>query len=193
MKMIFTAIVLFLSVSLYAQTGKPNSELATGYVHVKQIDGIWWFISPEGEKFISMGVNHVEPHLWLAPYNKETTLERYGSDMVNEKGYFNTDGKAAKKWIDQQLETTKDLNFNTWGRHTHPDIKGSLYNNEIYYLAALQTGPLAGWRERNGEGPRPDVFSVDFYNFLNDRVETVCAEHRNNPNCLGYLYTDVPS
>ena len=27
------------------------------------VDGIWWFITPEGKKFISLGVNHIEPIL----------------------------------------------------------------------------------------------------------------------------------
>jgi len=170
-----------------------DSELATGYVQVRQIDGVWWFISPEGERFISMGVNHVEPHLWLAPYNKQATLDRYGADMVDKEGFFDTDSAAAKRWVDQQLATCEDLHFNTLGRHTHPTIDGKLYQDRIYYLASLQTGPLAGWRERNGEGPRPDVFSVDFYNFLEERVKTMCAAHRDSRYLLGYLYTDVPS
>ncbi|MDZ8119087.1 hypothetical protein [Pontiella agarivorans] len=194
MKRVLFVLTMALLAGGIAETQAETPPLeATGFVRVENIDGVWWFISPEGEKFISMGINHVEPHLWLAPYNKEATLKRYGADMVDENGYFNTDGAAAKKWIDQQLVMTRDLNFNTWGRHTHPEIKPSLYEDQIYYLASLQTGPLAGWRERNGEGPRPDVFSVDFYNFLDDRIQNICAAHRQNKTCLGYLYTDVPS
>jgi len=166
---------------------------ATGYVQVKQISGIWWFIDPDGNPFISMGVNHIEPHLWLAPYNKETTLKKYGADMVDANGYFNTNGDAAKKWMNHQLMVCNDLHFNTLGRHTNSAIDPKLYKEQIYFVASLQTGPLAGWREKNGEGPRPDVFSVDFYNFLDQRISAVCSEYKFNRNLLGYMYTDVPS
>ena len=165
----------------------------TGYVRAEQIDGIWWFVGPNGDPFVSVGVNHIEPHLWLAPYNQKATLDRYGHDMVDENGYFNTAGTAATKWINRQVEICEDLNFNTWGRHTHPDIDPDLYKDQIYYIASIQSAPLAGWRERNGEGPRPDVFSQDFHSFLENRIQEVCAEHKSNSNLLGYLYTDVPS
>lgn len=91
---------------------------ATGFVHIKQIDGVWWFIGPDGKKFVSNGVNHIEPHLWLAPYNKEATLKRYGRDLVHADGTFNTAGSAARKWIDRQVEICEDLHFNTFAKHS---------------------------------------------------------------------------
>ncbi len=170
-----------------------DPDLATGYVQVKQIDGVWWFIGPDGDKFVSLGVNHIEPHLWLAPYNKEATLKRYGQDMVTAAGLFNPQGKAVERWIDRQIEICGDLHFNTFGKHTHETIHSALYKDRMYYIASLETAPLAGWQERNGNGPRPDVFSADFKTFLDRRVRQVCAEHKDSRNLLGYLYTDVPS
>ena len=170
-----------------------NEPAATGFVHVKQMDGVWWFVGPDGKKFVSTGVNHIEPHLWLAPYNKAATLERYGADMVDSKGRFNTSGEAAKKWIDRQIEICKELHFNTFAKHTHPMISPQLYKDKIFYIVSLETAPLAGWRERKGQGPRPDVFSRDFEDFVESRVKEACAQHKDSPNLLGYLYTDVPS
>ncbi len=183
------AFVLLVALLLPCQAADHQ---ATGFVHVKQLDGVWWFIGPDGERFVSLGVNHIEPHLWLAPYNKDTTLARYGHDML-VNGRFNTHGTAARKWIDQQLKHCEDLHFNTFGKHTHGTIDPKLYRDEIYYVASLNTAPLAGWRERNGEGPRPDVFSADFKAFLENRVAENCRQHRESRNLLGYLYTDVPS
>jgi hypothetical protein len=170
-----------------------GNEPKTGFIHVKQIDGVWWFVNAEGEKFVSIGVNHIEPHLWLAPYNKAATLTKYGRDMVGEDGHFNTDGAAAKKWIDVQVNTARELGFNTFGKHTHPAIAPKLYQNQIYYIASLNTAPLAGWQQRHGRGPRPDVFSVDFQDFVAARVKQVTDLHKDQRNLIGYLYTDVPS
>lgn len=168
------------------------SEDSSGFVHLQKINDTWWFISPEGEPFVSIGVNHVEPHLWLAPYNREATLNRYGKDLVNEAGHFDTNSAAARKWIDRQIEITGDLHFNAFGVHTHDSIDPALYREQVYHLARLNTAPLAGRRERNGEGPRPDVFSEDFRRFLEQRVKAVTAEHKDSAKLLGYIYTDIP-
>ena len=179
-----------------AVSATPGSTLraaSNGYVRVEQINGVWWFVGPDGKKFVSMGVNHIEPHLWLAPYNKAATLERYGADLVGADGYFDTKSAAAQRWIDRQVEICKDLHFNTFAKHTHPSIDLKLYQDKVYYVASLETAPLAGWRERNGEGPRPDVFSAEFERFVEDRVRQVCLQHKESRNLLGYLYTDIPS
>lgn len=186
-------LLLILALVLPSQATAQANPAASGFVRVEQIDGTWWFISPEGEPFVSVGVNHVEPHLWLAPYNKATTLERYGADLVDDNGHFDTHSTAAGKWIDRQVEIVEGLHFNTFGVHTHPAIDPALYRDQVYHLARLNTAPLAGWRERNGEGPRPDVFSEDFRRFVEQRVKDVTAQHKNSHKLLGYLYTDIPS
>ncbi|QDV26766.1 hypothetical protein [Aureliella helgolandensis] len=71
---------LILVLVLLASSARAND--ATGFIHLKQLDGEWWFINADGEKFVSIGVNHIEPQLWLAPYNKAATLKKYGSNMV---------------------------------------------------------------------------------------------------------------
>lgn len=188
-----TALVLCLMILTPGIGPAAHAADATGFIHVKQIDGVWWFINADGEKFVSIGVNHIEPHLWLAPYNKAATLKKYGSDMVGADGHFNTKGDAARKWIDAQVKTTRELGFNTFGKHTHPTIDPKLYQQQIYYIASLDTAPLAGWQERHGRGPRPDVFSVDFENHVAARVRQVTQLHKDQRNLIGYLYTDVPS
>jgi hypothetical protein len=123
-------LLLLSFLSLFATQSSLSAE-ATGFIRVEQIDGVWWFINAEGERFVSIGVNHIEPHLWLAPYNKEATLKRYGADMVDENGHFNTHGPAAKKWIDRQIEVCEGLHFNTFGVHTHGTIDPALYRDQV--------------------------------------------------------------
>ena len=192
MKYVLT-FLLFLICSTFSDCRLAADESGTGFIRVEQTDGIWWFINAAGEKFVSTGVNHIEPHLWLAPYNKEHTLKTYGADLVDSEGHFNTSGTAASRWIDRQVEICRDLGFNSFGKHIHPSIDPKLYQDQIYYVASLETAPLAGWRERKGEGPRPDVFSLDFRKHLEARIKAVCDRHLQSRNLLGYLYTDVPS
>ena len=178
---------------LLAQTGKPNPELATGYIYVKQIDEVWWFIGPDGEKFISQGVNHIEPHLYLAPYNKEATIKKYGAELIDEQGMFDTTTEAAQKFIDGQIAICKDLNFNTFGKHTHASIAPELYMDKTYYIASLETAPVATWQIKAGQGSMPDVFSSSFENYVQQKIKEVVTKHRKSPNLIGYVYSDVPA
>ena len=192
LRKILIQLLLLTCTGLFAQGEKADTDLATGFVHVKQIDGVWWFIGPEGNRFLSLGVNHIEPHLWLAPYNREATLKRYGQDMIDAEGRFDTKSDAAKKWIDRQVEICEDLHFNSFGKHIHPTIDPVLYQDQVYFLAAMETAPLARWIQAVGEGPMPDVFSEEFEAIVNDKAGEVCGQYKDNPNLLGYVYTDIP-
>ncbi|NJN06171.1 MAG: hypothetical protein HC814_07130, partial [Rhodobacteraceae bacterium] len=139
------------------------------------------------------GVNHIEPHLWLAPYNKAGSWSDTARTWSRRKGTSTRTVRPRRKWIDRQVKTCRDLGFNTFAKHTHDAIDPKLYQNQIYYVISLETAPLAGWRERNGEGPRPDVFSADFRMFVEGRVREICRQHKDSRNLLGYLYTDVPN
>ena len=144
------------------------------FIKVKKINGSWWFIDPDGKKFISLGVNHIEPHLWLAPYNKKFTQNKYGKNIIDGNGKFDTKSNAAKKWIDQQISYCKELKFNTFGKHTHESINHKLYFEKIFYICAFETSPLSKWRFDNGESPMPDVFSLEFKNHLENKIKKYC-------------------
>ena len=33
----------------------------TGFFHTQEIDGRWWLVTPEGNAFLSLGINHYHP------------------------------------------------------------------------------------------------------------------------------------
>lgn len=188
-----TVVCSLLALSSITSCEADDKLEATGFVRVEQVDGVWWFVGPNGDRFVSLGVNHVEPHLWLAPYNKQATLDRYGANFVSTDGTFDTTSQAAARWIDRQVQTCHELGFNSFGKHTHSSIDPKLYQDDVYYVASLETAPLAGWQERRGRGPRPDVFSDEFATHVEQRVADICGKHKDQPKLLGYLYTDIPS
>jgi hypothetical protein len=42
---------------------------ATGFFRVQEIAGRWWLITPEGNGFISMGMNHLDLNVLKYPDN----------------------------------------------------------------------------------------------------------------------------
>ena len=40
------------------------------------LDGIWWFVTPEGKQFVSLGMNHIEPVLLCSESNRELFMKK---------------------------------------------------------------------------------------------------------------------
>lgn len=168
---------------------------ANGFVSVQQIDDVWWFTGPDGEPFVTLGVNHLELHPWLTPYNQEETLDRYGEDMVTFDS-FNPYGDAAKRWVQNIIDLSKDLGFNSFGKHVHVQIPDDYYTDDIYYVKTMSSlatryAPVAWYKQKFEYGPFPDPFSNEFERKLAFRVEEVCREHRSEENLLGYYLEDL--
>jgi hypothetical protein len=78
---------------------------ATGRFRVEQIDGVWWFVTPEGNAFVSLGVNFItpagdfSPALGRAPYH-DNILLRYGNEAT---------------WADETVRRLQGWGFNTAG------------------------------------------------------------------------------
>jgi len=64
---------------------------ATGFFNVSEKNGIWWFVTPEGEKFYSLGVAFVEPgdffygNITEWAINTQDQLKSWGFNTINEE------------------------------------------------------------------------------------------------------------
>jgi len=146
----FVTILAFLGVYLSNNAGQYDKyggwiELkskATGFFRTENIDGIWWLIDPEGNAFISKGVNHISftadhaPSLGYSPYEK-VTKKKYGDIHT---------------WVGTSIQRLRDWNFNTIGSWSNHEI----FDEEMPYTVILGIGAHAGgsWLE----GSFPDVF-----------------------------------
>ena len=51
-------------------TGKQFE--ATGFFRTQHDGERWWLVTPEGNAFLSLGINHYHAHWWMQEYNRET-------------------------------------------------------------------------------------------------------------------------
>ena len=54
----------------------------TGFFRVEK-DKRWWLVTPEGNAFLSFGINHLYPDLWKQDYNRQAWQKRLGVDDLN--------------------------------------------------------------------------------------------------------------
>ncbi|MEM1569509.1 MAG: beta-galactosidase [Candidatus Bathyarchaeia archaeon] len=149
------------------------SSRATGFFHVEKIDGKFWFVDPEGNLFISKGVNHVNylgdyaPSLGYSPYNRHI-MEKYGS---------------VERWVKETIARLKGWGFNTIGAWSSEETYGEGMPYTIILDMALKAG--ANWQS----GAVTDYFSKKFKQVAEEVSSKICASRRNDKYLLGY-FTD---
>ncbi|MCS7192329.1 MAG: beta-galactosidase [Armatimonadetes bacterium] len=144
----------------------------TGFFRTEKIDGVWWFVDPDGHLFISKGVNHVSfqgdycPALGYSPYHRNVQA-KYGSE---------------EKWAEATKKRLQSWGFNTIGAWS----SSSLFRL-MPYTVILNMGAKAGanWLK----GTFPDVFSPKFRQVLDDVAAKECSHRKNDPLLVGY-FTD---
>ncbi|MGQ9478670.1 MAG: beta-galactosidase [Thermoproteota archaeon] len=145
----------------------------TGFFHVEKIDDVLWIIDPEGNFFISKGVNHVSfegdysPALGFSPY-RDTVLKKYGN---------------AESWSKATVDRLRTWGFNTIGAWSSEET----FRLGIPYTIILDIAASAGSEWVSGSVV--DYFSEKFREVADNVARRKCSPRRDDKYLLGY-FTD---
>jgi len=148
----------------------PTKEKDRRYFGLIIEKNTWWFTDPDGNLFLSKGVNHVSyegdysPTLGYSPYFRNI-MEKYGS---------------VEKWVDVTVKRLKDWGFNTIGAWSSREL-----SQYLPYTVVLNV--LAEYGFNWVTGRMPDVFSDSFESFVKEFAASKCSRVRGDPNLLGYF------
>jgi len=162
---------------------KAKKFEATGFFRVEK-DDRWWFVTPEGNAFLSFGINHLHSGLWRQEYNREAWENRLGLDNLYGPGF----NPALRAWF---LETCLEYGFNTVG--THNDL--SVINrpqSAIPYIQTITFVDIPHWKDEVSDSAFLDVFSEEFAQRCDQLARTKAAPVKDDPFLLGYAMTDCP-
>jgi hypothetical protein len=142
----------------------------TGWFQVQEIKGRWYFVTPEGHAFFSIGATHA--------------VECMRQDELN---LFETKyGRSEERLAEFFLEQFKDWGYNSSGYGPLPTME-----KRIPYVATIWTeGPRsfsAGEKSRYS-----DIFDPAVQGRLRKRVGEATVGHVDNRYCLGYVFIDLP-
>ncbi len=146
----------------------------TGFFRLEKLHGRWWFITPKGHPFLSIGVNHAD--------------------------YKEDDSDAFVRFVVRYL---RDWGFNTigWSQELMGrDGNGHLLHSagwgpRQYHTARMPYVHLIRFTDIEWyvEPEFPDVFSDQFVERCDRLAKEVCLELRNDPFLVGYFYSDAPN
>ncbi len=146
---------------------------ATGYFRAAERDGVWWLVTPEGNAFLSKGVNHVSfqadhaPALGYSPYERAVRA-KYGSEEA---------------WAEAAVARLKSWGFNTLGAW----CSASTFTRNMAYTLNLNLATRAGadWLK----GSVGDFFSEEFERRIEEACARACKPRASDRWLLGY-FTD---
>ena len=155
---------------------------------IEKRDGRWWFITPDGAPFWSIGINHID----------SAALRYAESDGVWEREF----GNSHERWLRTVADDLRDWGFNTIGwtqevviitegyhRHSRP------FTYEEYQWANMPYCHLLPFTEAHQwqvEVRMPDLMSSDFEEWCDYVARDECARLRDDPKLIGYFYCDCP-
>ena len=159
---------------------------ATGFFRVQRVLGRWWFIDPDGNAFISLGVNHIESSALKYPDNVHIWRERYGSE---------------ERWLKEGVAARlRGWGFNTIG-WTQEVVAPNAQHSPVWEVEQYQWAgmpychmlPFVNIATYEHHPLYPDVFGPQFEQWVDYVARSYCTDMADDPDLIGYFYVDCPA
>jgi hypothetical protein len=154
---------------------------ASGFFRIEKTKQRTWLVTPEGNAFLSNGINHVEPKWMKKFYNVDYWAKKYEVVDFSDNTF--------KKAFNQKAKTDiQNLGFNTLGCHSHPDFENKQF---IPYVKTIRFVNIQHYTPHD-KNDFPDVFSKAFEIYTDSLAKINTEPLKNDPFLLGYFMVDCP-
>lgn len=146
----------------------------------------WWLITPDGRPFFTIGLNHIDPASLRYPENIHLWQEKYGGSTV--------------RWIRESVAPNlKAWGFNTVGWVQEVTVRqwrhSRAFTNDEYKALGMPYCHLLPFMESHQWEKHTvhyDFRSADWKEWCDYVARSHCAELADDPNLIGYFYSDCP-
>ena len=156
---------------------------ATGSFRTEK-DDRWWLVTPEGNAFLTLGINHFHPNFWNQDYNREAWRERLGVASMN----LSQSGPALRAWF---LDTCREYGFNTVGVHNTLQVLNAP-RAVMPYVQPIAFVEIPHWKTEIPDDNFVDVFADEFERHCDRLAMQLALPIKDDPFLLGYAMTDCP-
>jgi len=173
---------------------------STGYFRVEKAADRWWLVDPDGGAFITVGLNHADESNLKYPHNAEVWKKKYGS---REKWIRDGVVKDLKDWGFNTIGWTQEYISGDWGvaldwfgdpidlGHSTTGWSAADFKTaDMPYVLQLRVEQIEDW---NGYPAFRDVDSRDFDVYCDYLARSVCFDHAESKNLIGYFLVDIPA
>lgn len=168
-------------------TAKLHRETSQGFFTLTKRKDHWWLITPNGDPFFSIGMNHVDPASLRYPENIHIWRDTYGGSTT--------------RWLQESVaKNLQDWGFNTLGWEQEVSVRqwphSRSFTLEEYqalnmpYCHMLPFTESHQWQQHTRHF---DFYSKEWEEWCEYVARSHCAEMREDPNLIGYFYSDCPT
>lgn len=158
---------------------------ATGFFRTHHDGRRWWLVTPEGNAFITFGLNHYHSGWWYEDYNREHWNQEFGVASRSDPAW-------SEGWRRQIGRDLAHLGLNTIGIHTNDPETGGLVGGVAPYVARFDPVNIPHFRTDTGPDKFHDVFSDAFDHLCEQQAREQVGPRSDDPLVLGFSMTDCP-
>lgn len=147
----------------------------------------WWLITPEGERFFSIGLNHIDPASLRYPENIRIWRDRYGGSTtrwIQESVVPNL-----KRWGFNTVGWVQEVTVRKW-RHSRGFTVDEYRTLEMPFCHLLPFIESHQWEQHTRHF---DFRSQQWEEWTDYVARSHCAALSEDRNLIGYFYSDCPT
>jgi len=158
---------------------------ATGFFRTEHDGERWWLVTPEGNAFLSFGINHYHAGWWAQDYNRDHWTGTFGAQRPWDEAWRNGFRKAAMADLER-------LGLNTLGIHTDaPMLTDPPAGPVMPYVRRYEPIVLSHYLKPTPE-TYVDIFAPAFETQCDTVAREMAAPYAADPMLLGYCMADCP-
>ena len=158
-----------------------------GFFTLGRRDGHWWLITPQGHPFFSMGLNHIDPATLRYPENIDLWREKYDGSTI--RWIQESVAPNLQSWGFNTVGWVQEVTVRKW-RHSRAFTVDEYRALEMPYCHLLPFMESHQWEKHT---VHYDFLSEDWREWCDYVARSHCAELANDPNLIGYFYSDCPT
>ena len=125
----------------------------------------------------AIGLAEIEGRTWLVTPDGKPFFPH---------GITHATNRSLSKNYNALSKACKDLGFNAYGYGCPPQLK-----KDMPYVEGRNYVPISMYRGKGGSFRFIDIFDPKVQQRLSSQVKQTCLENRDNPNLIGYYWTDL--
>ncbi len=173
--------------SVSAAPVKTTQPAPDGFFTLGRQDDHWWLISPDGQPFFTVGINHIDPATLRYPENIDLWRDKYGGSTI--------------RWIQESVTPNlHDWGFNSVGwvqevtvrkwQHSRSFTIDEYRALDMPYCHLLPFTESHQWEKHT---VHYDFRSDDWKDWCDYVARAHCGELAEERNLIGYFYSDCPT
>ncbi len=158
-----------------------------GFFTLGQHRSRWWLITPDGQPFFSLGLNHIDPASLRYPENIHLWREKYGGST----GRWIRESVAPnlKQWGFNSVGWVQEVTVRRW-RHSRPFTIDEYRALDMPFCHLLPFTESHQWEKHTRHF---DYRSAGWAEWVDYVARSHCAELSEERNLIGYFYSDCPT